>query len=512
MAPRRMTDDIAFVQGEMADWSDFDSPVAPAGGPVLETLVDQQVPPGAAVLVVGVHTPRLIARILARAGRVVLVLRSRPDALRAAELFSGSQVEVVCGDSSSVRLDERAEVLLALDGLDRAVSAESPLRPWQERFDHLRRQLVPEARMLLTVANPLGLHELAGAVAQLRDDDAAWRSAPRYDPTVPARPAVVAGLAPGSTVLSLLPDVGDPHLAWPVGSAGAGSWNAALCRVHAGPRGGRLDRPTTLDAAIAAGRADDFAAGWVLVVGSEQTNPIALDAPAPPAPSAAGRVLESLLLEASAARDLATVRELFGSVAEQLRGADEDALASLAALLPSEVLVSANGALVPLRKDLATTTPSATPGPDDVLVHWVTDFAARLSQLGWQHPWPEAAGALEVGRLVVASLGLDPDAVLRSPKPLVGHADDDVRVEHVARLERENETLRAKIVWFEQAVRHRDTQLARLRHRQQDPRPRLTRQLAEANNELTMIRASRSYRLGRAVTSPWRIVRSRLRP
>ena len=143
-------------------------------------------------------------------------------------------------------------------------------------------------------------------------------------------------------------------------------------------------------------------------------------------------------------------------------------------------------------------------------MRWVTDFAGRLSRLGWKHPWPEAAGAVEVSRLVVAALGLDPQTV-PTPSSARVSPDDEIRPEHVVRLEHENETLRAKITWFEQAVRHRDTQLASLRHGQKDPRPKLSRKLSEAENELVAIRSSRSYRLGRAMTSPLRAIRARTR-
>jgi hypothetical protein len=148
-------------------------------------------------------------------------------------------------------------------------------------------------------------------------------------------------------------------------------------------------------------------------------------------------------------------------------------------------------------------------GAEAVLVRWVTDFTGRLSTLGWKHPWPEAAGEVEISRLVVAALHLDPDSVPATPAPPA--LTDQVRPEHVARLELENRTLRAKLTWFEDAVRHRDTQLAAVRHNQQDPRPRLSRKLSEAESELVAIRASRSYLLGQALTSPLRAIRARTR-
>ena len=497
LAAVRMTLEIGYVQGEMAEWSDLGSPQRPAGGEVLHRVVADLVPDGSRVLVVGVHDPALVQAVLDRARSVVLVLRSRVDALAAAEAYADRPVELVCGDGAGVRLEEPADVLLALDGLDRAVSAESPMTPWRDRLAHLRDQLVPGGRVLVTVANPLG--PLAGTRGEVRDDDAAWRSVVRPEHRAPGSADALAEAVGDGARWSLWPDLGSPDLALPLGTTAAGSWEAALARVHAGHRDEPLDGPTTVASAAAAGRADEVAAGWLLVTGARAGT----ICPTAPAAGTAGRVLEEVVLEACAIRETGHLRRLVQGVLATLGSCDEAARSALSPLGPDEVLLADDGRLLPLRLGSGDAAPA-----EELLAGWCADLGVRLETLGWRHPWPTSSGAHEFARLLAAAAGLPPDLV---PSRAAAAAAPGERAEHIARLQAEIDSLRAQVAWFEQAVRQRDHQLATSRHQPGDPRPGLTRKLRETEAELAAVRGSSSFRLGRALTRPVRVIRSRRR-
>ena len=491
---------LGFVRGEMAEWSEVLGPPL-AGGPVLHRLVERHLRPDARVLVVGVHEAELVDLVVRRSRAVVLVLRSRPDAVDASERYADGEVEVLCGDAGELDLAEPAEVLLALDGLERALSAEVEVTPWRQRWERITAQLTPDAQVLLGAPNPLGLAELGGAWPQLADDDADWRSVGPLDRSVPTTAVGLAAPLPGAATWSLFPDHRRPGVALPTGTAGAGSGAGALARLHAGDRLGHLDAPTTIQAAVDACRADELAGGWVAVTDVEDPGIFsAIDTDLPD-----GEVLEHAFLRSMAARDIGQVRALASRVASRVRELEPKAFAALATVGPAEALLADAGDLLPLVPEGER---PAAPDAEALVARWLEGVATRLSRLGWRHPFPDVAGRHEVATLLGDAAGVDHDAMETAfaSAALAEHGEDTASP-GLVRLERENDALRAKVAWFEAAVRHRETMLAELRQKRADPRPRLQRELAEARAELEAFRGSRTYRLGRLGTSPARLVR-----
>ncbi|GIF44002.1 hypothetical protein [Actinoplanes xinjiangensis] len=165
-----------LLGGEMPHWSDHD----PAGGALLRELA------GTArghVLVVGPHDPDLIDAIPAR--QVTVLVRGVPDANALASRWSGrAGVQVCCGSLEKLAAVPAYDTVVALDGLGRTGSTETADLPWSAGVAQLLAVLRPGGRLLLSVANPVGLHRLyAGAGTP---DDAAWSAYPAADPTRPA--------------------------------------------------------------------------------------------------------------------------------------------------------------------------------------------------------------------------------------------------------------------------------------------------------------------------------------
>ncbi|GIE75607.1 hypothetical protein Aph02nite_15570 [Actinoplanes philippinensis] len=165
-----------LLGGEMPHWSDH----APARGALLRELAATA---HGHVLVVGPHEPELVEAIPAR--QVTVLVRGVPDAdALAARWADRAGVQVCCGSLEKLAAVPAYDTVVALDGLDRTGSTETADLPWAAGVAQLLAVLRPGGRLLLSLANPAGLHRLyAGAVAP---GDAEWSGYPAADPTRPA--------------------------------------------------------------------------------------------------------------------------------------------------------------------------------------------------------------------------------------------------------------------------------------------------------------------------------------
>ncbi|MEU8657703.1 hypothetical protein [Actinoplanes philippinensis] len=165
-----------LLGGEMPHWSDH----SPARGTLLRELAATA---HGHVLVVGPHEPELVEAIPAR--HVTVLVRGVPDAdALTARWADRAGVQVCCGSLEKLAAVPAYDTVVALDGLDRTGSTETADLPWAAGVAQLLAVLRPGGRLLLSLANPAGLHRLyAGAGTP---GDAEWSGYPAADPTRPA--------------------------------------------------------------------------------------------------------------------------------------------------------------------------------------------------------------------------------------------------------------------------------------------------------------------------------------
>lgn len=259
---------------EMPHWSDLTGPPGPCGGSAAAALLARSVPPEARVLVAGPHDPALLAALPVPPERVTWLLRSRHDAADAAR---ATGAEVLSGGPEAAA-GRAYDVIVALDGLDRLVSAEGAQPGWVPALDALAALLAPGGLLLLGLANPLGVHELTALTPTPHEAaDRHWHAPAAADPDRPGSPdrlrAVLArdGLAvrrlwlgypdPLTPTLLLDPEAGGPDA--PGGMGGA--VDLALAGAWPGGDGAAvLSDPHTLAAdALANGLGPAFAPLWL---------------------------------------------------------------------------------------------------------------------------------------------------------------------------------------------------------------------------------------------------------
>jgi SAM-dependent methyltransferase len=436
-----------LLGGEMPHWSDH----SPARGALLRELA------GTArghVLVVGPHEPELVEAIPAR--QVTVLVRGVPDANALASRWAGrAGIQVCCGSLEKLAAVPAYDTVVALDGLDRTGSTETADLPWAAGVAQLLAVLRPGGRLLLSVANPVGLHRLyAGAVVP---DDAAWSGYPAADPTRPPGPGPLrdhlrsAGLdvlrawsaypAPQSPTVLLGEDAltdpdlhgfltsalrraglpGGPLLADPrplaadllrhhLAAAVAPAWivAAALPGHHPAP---------LPDGLLDAGRLVRTAAGWT--VGD-----------AGPVP--AGVCLHDALLAAARTGDQPEFRALLTAWQS---GPHADAPADALLLAPG-------GAVVP-----AGAAPAGGPPA-------LREFAAALHDEGLAHLWP-ADGTAELLAAMSGRPSGPPPATRATPSTL-----RELTASH-DRLAEQLAEARSQLTWYEQRTATLQSDLTR---------------------------------------------------
>jgi hypothetical protein len=182
------------VRGEIQPWTDYESYRKPAGGPVLCAFLGDVLPESASrALVAGPHGADVIELVAGRSAHVTVLVRSVSDAATLRERFGGAAVTVLAGALDGL-VDHGAEpydVVVAADGLDRVLGADSPALDWPQRAALLHRLATPEAVTLLGVENEFSLTALLDRrPLDERHGDDEWRPL-HDDPHRPTSPAQV---------------------------------------------------------------------------------------------------------------------------------------------------------------------------------------------------------------------------------------------------------------------------------------------------------------------------------
>ncbi|MGL5852188.1 MAG: hypothetical protein ACRCZD_15520, partial [Phycicoccus sp.] len=147
---------VDVVLGEMQPWTDEDADRPPAGGPALLRLLADLLPGGGHGLVVGPHDEAVLRLLADRLDAVTVLRRSPADAAAVADLGIPG-VSAVAGSLDGWSAGERrpADVLLALDGLDRVTTTDSPDLDWDARLRLALAAAGPDALVLLRHDNGL---------------------------------------------------------------------------------------------------------------------------------------------------------------------------------------------------------------------------------------------------------------------------------------------------------------------------------------------------------------------
>jgi hypothetical protein len=446
---------MTLIGGEMLDWSDLATPVR---GEVLRPLLAAA---RGRVLVAGPHDPALLTAL--PAGRLTVLIRGVADAAR---MPPGATV--LCG--SLAKLTGEFDTVIALDGLGRLRSAEDEpaAADWADDLALLLGVLRPGGRLLLGLANPVGLPRLIALPPEPGDAD--WVAPDAHDPS---RPSGLTGLGShldrnGLTVLAGYAAYPDPVA--PTALIGADAladpelagFLEATLRAAVTPAGTVLADPRRLvSGALHHGLAADLAAGWFVLAAKSPAAPD--DDPLPVAlidsghaadsvrrtaagrwvwrtdqPVPLGRNLHDLLLTAVLRRDQPALREL-------LTGWQQGPAAGVAA---DRIVVDAAGARHPL-------DPAGDPGAA------LRRLATTL--IGHAYLWPAPADETELAALLAAMAGLDLDP---GPAIEVNRPDEHGFRELLMtrdRLVRDLAEARAKHEWYERMLTARFEELKKLR-------------------------------------------------
>ncbi|NUO60222.1 MAG: hypothetical protein HOV78_26445, partial [Hamadaea sp.] len=244
--------------------------------PSVSAVVADLVVAGSRVLVAGPHEVGLVRSVQAAGAVVTWLIRSVEDAGRLTHDLPG--VDVVCGSLEVV--DDRFDLVLALDGFGRLTSAED---------DDARRDLVAllaslvtdEGVLVVLHENPLGAHRTVDLVpGREYTADEAWYLPEAYEPRLPASMSALttafdghglsthAGYAVFPTPQRPHVLVGRPVLADPASGVRDGL-RPLLTQAFTEAYRGRevLDDPRELVTKMAYAAAEEtLAAGWLVIV------------------------------------------------------------------------------------------------------------------------------------------------------------------------------------------------------------------------------------------------------
>jgi hypothetical protein len=437
-----------LLGGEMPHWSDRN----PARGALLRELAATA---RGHVLVVGPHEPELIDAIPAR--QVTVLVRGVPDADALASRWAGrAGVQVCCGSLEKLAAVPAYDTVVALDGLGRTGSTETADLPWAAGVAQLLAVLRPGGRLLLSVANPVGLHRLyAGADVP---DDAAWSGHPDADPTRPAGPEPLRAhlRSAGLDVLrdwSAYPSPQSPTVLLDedaLTEPGLHGYLTSVLRRSGLPGGPLLADPRPLAADLLRHHlAAGLAPAWIVAAAFPGHHP---------APLPDGLLSEGHLVRTATGWTVATTGPVPDGVclhdallAAARTGDQPEFRARLttwqsgphAATPADALLLTSGGAVVPV-----SAVPAGAGAPA------LQRFAAALHDEGLAHLWP-ADGTTE---LLAAMSGLpadQPPAARATPSTLRElTASHDRLVEQLAEA-------RAQLIWYEQRTATLQSDLSR---------------------------------------------------
>ena len=269
---------VRIVRGELQPWTDYSGHRAPAGGEPLLALLDDLLPATAArALIAGPHAVALVELVAARAAALTVLVRSVSDAQELRVAVPAAHVTVVTGALDGLVGEPPFDVVIAADGLDRVLGADSPALDWPARWAELRRLAAGDALVVVAVENEFaltGLYDRRPVDARHGDDE--WRPL-HDDPARPTSPRQVAE-ALGERVTRLyatFDTAGVSHTlldAAAAGSARPGRPGARLAVTGLAVSAAHtpLLAPVAdgADAAARAGLLAAVAPGWLAVLGS----------------------------------------------------------------------------------------------------------------------------------------------------------------------------------------------------------------------------------------------------
>lgn len=446
-------ENVTLLPGAAQHWSDLERYPAAASG-VARRLLDSLDAAGKRVVVVGPHAPEAVVALAEAADELVVVVRSIPDAAELGE--AAPSAKVFCGDVA--RLDAGTfDLVVALDDLARVLSLESDVRPWAEVFEAVAALRSPGGVLALGIENDLGMHRLTGAHSPSTvSSNADWAVNATWDASRPRTSAAVARLADGDhQEWSVFPSWEHQEVLATVGLSGAlAAIRDALAYGCALEPFVGSDPTFVLRGAEYAGRMDDLAAGWFLLLGTTATPTVlTCDAQITDAGSVpeAARSLAGALIEDCAAHDLPAIRAKLTGWAGAGGGRLTDVLIEHGSYhrLPVSTPSLPDSPAEPVEG--SAPTQDSPPEPVEEPKPWacLADFVNILRGRGLRHPWPSALDDLALLRAVGAMAGLDDpgDDELNTllglrAKPSEAYANLD-RQGLIALLDRQGDELRA---------------------------------------------------------------------
>ncbi len=533
---------LTLIGNEMLGCTDAENRVP--GGPALERLVADLTPPLARVLLAGPHDDGLVEAALARGAEVTCLLRAYVDAFAVATAYP--QVRVMAGSLTKLDPSQRYDVVIAADGCWRLCSADGPQLDWQECLDRLRGILAPAGRLVLAVANPLGLDRLVEMPVLTQ---------PTADESAPASVADILALdVAGANIYCAYPTSTAPLVLIPTqvlddarAASTAPTLAALVADACAREFAGRavLSDPRRLaTTAVRGDAAATLAASWIVVATpglTESPAAIIADRPGAPgfdvryeltgagasmirkpdpspiyrcdglqrdstrlaAPIPSGRFLHHLLAATAASGNGPAMRQALHGYATWLETLDDPIFAA-----PANVVTDGDS--------YALFDPSWSwhrPVPPIVaLTRALREVAADLVAGGAHHPWPATTDVDELTLTLAAAAGRPTDRATVAAAVELEEAvrsalggkresgatgvDDTGYRELVVALRRERdevEHLRAMIAWYGYLLDDRE------------------RTLAHSERMVAMFSGSLRYRTYRIVTAPARRARRAVR-
>jgi hypothetical protein len=268
---------VEIVRGEIQPWTDYTGSRHPAGGATLLALLDDLLPRRAArALVAGPHDREVIELVAARSATVGVLVRSVSDAQELRSAIPHAHVTVITGALDGLVDVEPFDVVLAADGLDRVLGADSPELNWPQRFDRLRRLATGDALVVVAVENEFsltGLYDRRPVDARHGDDE--WRPL-HDDPARPTSPAQVTAALGGrlARLYASFDAAGTSHTLLDVNAAAATRPGRPAARLAAtGLAVSAAHSPMVApvadgaDAAARAGFLGAVAPGWLAILG-----------------------------------------------------------------------------------------------------------------------------------------------------------------------------------------------------------------------------------------------------
>jgi len=490
---------LSRIGGEMFSWSDCD----PARGPkivrsgALRYLLAELSGPGESVLIAGPHDEDMLESLVEVGSVVTCLVRSFSDAQRLATRFP--YVTVLCGSVAKLDTTARFDLVVAVDGTDRLVSAEQEQQSVSDVLHVLASLLVPGGIFALMYDNLLGIHHVVELDSGAHyESDAAWYPVSEYDVPRPASLAQIEEhlVSEGLTVenaYAVYPTpqapsvfigrdlVGDTasgfrgHLGAVLGQAFTAAYRGervladprrlTVRALRAGAEGvvapawlsivrrGASDIPVPSHGIVVGDGADaytyelsvaDGTPQMRVLVPSEERGEFArmrrvVDLSTQAAPP--GRVYEERLLQLCAYADLPGIRAEFGRFVAWLEAHAQDGVISgPVALSTTDTVLDDGYDFFPLPPRWEPVEPSPV---DTVIVRAAWGFAVRIITGHHPHPWPVTADAEELTALILSTAGRTVDeTVLRDAI--------DLEVRYRAADERldpdEEEALRATLI------------------------------------------------------------------